>query len=417
MEQHDIFRKVALERLSSPDRLDVLMRVTTPGSWIALIALSVLIGAALVWSFLGNIPIVANGKGMLLNRGGVINIVTSGSGQISEIVVRVNEFVRRGQVVARIAQPVLTNELQNTRNELEELKTQHQKLVSFSDKDLLYQLESLGAQGSNLQYSIKELEKRIAFVKIQMTKKESLLEKGLVIPAKVEADRQQLNSLTEQLNALHVRLSDLKTQENALRNRTAISIKESEFKINALQRKISLMENRIAFDSRVVSMASGKVVEIKATPGTVVSVGTPVIGLELADKKIEAVLYVSEAEGKKIKPGMMLDIVPSSVRKEESGSILGLVTYVSEYPATYAGMVNAIGNEQLVQELSRNSAPYAVYADLIPDSYTPSGYKWSSGKGPNMQIDSGTMCSGQITMENKKPISLVIPYMKGILGL
>ena len=33
-----LFRKVALERLSSPERLDELMQLTTPGGWLALVA-------------------------------------------------------------------------------------------------------------------------------------------------------------------------------------------------------------------------------------------------------------------------------------------------------------------------------------------------------------------------------------------
>ena len=33
-----IFRKTALEKLSSPEQLDELMKITTPKGWVALIA-------------------------------------------------------------------------------------------------------------------------------------------------------------------------------------------------------------------------------------------------------------------------------------------------------------------------------------------------------------------------------------------
>ncbi|MEY4095680.1 MAG: hypothetical protein RLZZ53_2879, partial [Acidobacteriota bacterium] len=35
-----IFRKVALDRLASPEQLDLLMEVTSPRSWIALVAVA-----------------------------------------------------------------------------------------------------------------------------------------------------------------------------------------------------------------------------------------------------------------------------------------------------------------------------------------------------------------------------------------
>ncbi|MGA1194869.1 MAG: hypothetical protein ACO36I_00070 [Candidatus Latescibacterota bacterium] len=47
-QQKQIFRQAALDRLSSPDQLDQLMRVTTPKGWIALMALcSVLLAATI----------------------------------------------------------------------------------------------------------------------------------------------------------------------------------------------------------------------------------------------------------------------------------------------------------------------------------------------------------------------------------
>ena len=58
-----IFRKVALERLSSPEQLDQLMQVTSPRGWLALGAFGALLLTALGWSVLGSIPTDATGEG------------------------------------------------------------------------------------------------------------------------------------------------------------------------------------------------------------------------------------------------------------------------------------------------------------------------------------------------------------------
>ena len=54
--QSKIFRKAALERLSSPEQLDQLMQITNSKGWLALIALAIILGAALVWAIFGRIP-------------------------------------------------------------------------------------------------------------------------------------------------------------------------------------------------------------------------------------------------------------------------------------------------------------------------------------------------------------------------
>ncbi len=74
-----IFREVALERLSSPDELDRLLRVTDTKAWIALIAAFGLIAVALVWGYQGRLPSTVSGQGVIVRTGGVLNVVAAGS--------------------------------------------------------------------------------------------------------------------------------------------------------------------------------------------------------------------------------------------------------------------------------------------------------------------------------------------------
>ena len=73
-----IFRKIALERLSSPENLDQVMRVVPPKNLAALICLVVVLAAGLVWAFLGKIAVLAGGEGLLFSDdSGVINTVAA----------------------------------------------------------------------------------------------------------------------------------------------------------------------------------------------------------------------------------------------------------------------------------------------------------------------------------------------------
>lgn len=51
MSENKIFRKVSLDRLSSPEELDQRLAVTTPIGWLALVSISLLVTAALIWGF------------------------------------------------------------------------------------------------------------------------------------------------------------------------------------------------------------------------------------------------------------------------------------------------------------------------------------------------------------------------------
>jgi hypothetical protein len=60
-----LFRKKALEKLASPDRLDQLMSITTVRGWLALLALGGLIVAIAIWGFFARIQTTVSGDGIL----------------------------------------------------------------------------------------------------------------------------------------------------------------------------------------------------------------------------------------------------------------------------------------------------------------------------------------------------------------
>lgn len=52
-----IFRKKAIDKVSSPEELNDYVRVTNPGIWTVLLALAVLLAGLLVWGFLGSVDV------------------------------------------------------------------------------------------------------------------------------------------------------------------------------------------------------------------------------------------------------------------------------------------------------------------------------------------------------------------------
>jgi len=100
MEQ--IYRKEAVQRISSPEQLDVLMSVTNPVGWLALLITLVVVVTIVAWGFLGRLPVVTHAPGILVHPGRIKGVFSLVAGQVVELNVDVGQPVAEGRVVARI---------------------------------------------------------------------------------------------------------------------------------------------------------------------------------------------------------------------------------------------------------------------------------------------------------------------------
>lgn len=49
----ELYRKSSLERISSPDQLDTMLKISSPMSWLALAGATLIVVVTLVWAFIG----------------------------------------------------------------------------------------------------------------------------------------------------------------------------------------------------------------------------------------------------------------------------------------------------------------------------------------------------------------------------
>ncbi len=101
-----LFRKVALDRLSSPEQLDRLMQVTNSRGWIALLTLIGLLALGIGWSILGTVPTNIEVQGILAPPQTEplepVNVSAESAGTVSEVMVALDEFVGEGQPLAML---------------------------------------------------------------------------------------------------------------------------------------------------------------------------------------------------------------------------------------------------------------------------------------------------------------------------
>ena len=63
----DVYRKSAVERLSSPEQLDKALVITSPLSWLALVGVALIFAAVVFWSIVGDLPTMTKVNGVFIN--------------------------------------------------------------------------------------------------------------------------------------------------------------------------------------------------------------------------------------------------------------------------------------------------------------------------------------------------------------
>ena len=463
-----MFRQEALERLSSPERLDRTLKVVDPKAWLPLYTAASLVGVGLLWSIFGRIPLNVSGQGVLIQPRRVVSLQSPGEGQVIELKVEPGAKVKKGDVLGVIAQPALEQQLAQEKDELAKLSTLSADSSSLQNRQIKGQRASLIQQKANLEESLRRAEierdlrdKSSASLAQNRRNLESSLnnfqglvpelrEKSLsslaqnreslkqrIVQAKqliptlesriasyrkllddrlitgdvlLNTEREYLNSLSQlsqletqlkqldveetntqgtylqnlnQINDFQSKLKQLDVEEASIQRQYFQSLNqiddlsnkiqeidtqlaqtdrediETSFdrnsKVREVRNRIAQIEREIKEKSRVVSKYDGEVLQLSVVPGQIVSTGVGIgtIQAEKSGSKLMGVTYFSSSEGKKIEPGMNVQITPSIVKRERYGGILGKVTQVSAFPVTPEDMSTIIGNKNVAEDLIR----------------------------------------------------------------
>ncbi|MBM3275200.1 MAG: hypothetical protein FJZ00_08595 [Candidatus Sericytochromatia bacterium] len=88
------------------------------------------------------------------------------------------------------------------------------------------------------------------------------------------------------------------------------------------------------------------------------------------------------------------------------------MTRVSEFPVSPQAASNLVNNASIAQALTEGGRVIEVFVDLEPDNFAPSGYKWTSSRGPNKRIVGTTTGAVRVTVEARAPITFVLPFLR-----
>lgn len=414
------FRKSALEKLSTPEKLDQLIKVTGPKAWIGLCTIALALSIGIIWAALGRVKTKLDVVGVV-QGGEVHEVVSTAQGQLVELKVAIGDKVKRGDIIATIQQPELYQNIEDAKAVLSDRKYEMGKIVSFGNEGNEIQGEYINQTRKSISGEIEAERKKMAFLYNQLESENVLLNKGLITKSQVANTKQEIEVSKNTVERLKSQIAETSSQQHNLNFDRQQKITLQNQRIDEAQRNLQFLLEKYDTQKNIKSPYDGEVIEVLTDRGIVVTQGTPLFKVKNKGRenlaKLNGVLYIPSKDGKKIKKGMEALVAPSTIQPQEYGFIKAKVTYVSDFPITERGMLTSVKNDQLAKGLLAGGPLFEVHVDFEKDPDSYSGFRWTSAKGPEILIKEGTSCVGKVTIKEEAPATIVVPAFKKFFDL
>ncbi len=470
-----LFRKQALERLSSPDRLDELLVVLGRRDWLLLATAATLVGAALAWGVLGRIPLYAEGRAVLARPGAVAPLAAHAAGVLERLDLEVGARVEAGAVVGRVDQPLLEQRLAERRRALERTAAHHAArragqaaehaavraalelrrdraerrieearaaadaayrglaAAAAQDRARLAELEALArahllaarerqaavrrlrTEGSSSDQGVLDAERVVVAAGSVLGDVD--LRAFALSQAELAAEQAWVEALHRTLD-LEDALSAMDQEEARLAAREAELAADQTLELAAARAEVEAAELELHEAATLRAARSGTVLELAVVVGDHVAPGQRLASL-IADGSSEGPLvalgFFDVKGGKLVRPGARAELTPDMVERERFGGVVGHVREVATFPLSTAAAASLLGDREQAASLTAKGRQVHLTIELEPAPGTVSGYAWTLSGGPELALSEGTTADVRVRVEEVPPLALLLPALRALL--
>ena len=416
-------RADAVQNFASAEQLDQRLVVVRSRAWIFLLMATAALAIAIAWGFLGRVPRFVDGQGVIVPAGAQPVEVDSpyAFGGVVDVLVEEDMKVRAGDPMVRIRNPEIEDALRNAGEVLASLEAQDAALVreedallekqrAATDRQIATAEDSKRLTGQLVEYLERELADLDDLVQQQLIPRSQLVQARSVLFSSLQQIAQQ-ESMVAQANASFQQMQST-VQQGRLQRRQSILAAEGSLKA---------AETRLRQSTIVHAPIDGVVIALMADTGSSIRAGEAIARIRPrvdAEKvPIVATCFVPFGAGKQVRIGMPVRISLPFAPPSRYGYVTGEVTWVSEYVAEgYAAVY--LGSAELAQTLSRSlGAMIELVVQIDADPATPTGLKWTSREGYPEPVEFPLLCGVQIATREDRPIDLLLPWVKDLLGI
>ena len=392
-----------------------LFIVTSIRAWIALSFLILLISGIVVWVFTGNVVEVVNGNGMLIGRTSLYSVTSSSSARVVELKAKPGQQVRAGDLLAELDPTELDMKIIGART-LYDLQLGENERLTQSDLEELEQV---------FNKSAKEIQKHQADIEIgtrlieshgeQMDRQKELLDRGLVTLEAYLDTQTQVLELEEKIYAARAGIAESELATTVAEQSFETVLAGRLERLSRSEADLNVLRAQREQKNKIYSPVDGVIVAVDVDLQEFITSGQQVVRIETgaaSEKALHCLAYLPARMGKRIEEGMRCQLMPEVTYYNEYGYLLGTIHSISEFPATRDDLLIQFGDSSIVDNMIRQQPDgLLVEVELIADSSTPSGYRWSSETGFPDLLEQGTPTKVRVIYGKITPIELVSPLL------
>lgn len=370
-----IFRKASLDALSTPEQLNQPLQLLRPTQWLLLTSLGLFSLTILTWSIFGRIPVRISGKGVLIKPNSLTVVQSENSGQITELTANVGDCIEEDSLMARVDPVSQEIEVKAVKTQLAQMRSQD------NAQDVL-------------------AEQRLSQLQADIERVEHLAQMGAMSTDELSRRRRELSQLRYAMEA-----------ENSRR----------EQRIKEQQNRILSRREEIERTSLIRAPISGCIIDRGVHQGEVVQPGSTLFTLqrEGTGDDLESLVFFTAKDGKRLEKGQRVRVSPTTTKQQRHGGIEGEIVKVRLLPVRDDAIAKRLGVRSLLESVrgTQSEPLIEVSTTLQRDPNTHSGYDWGGGAGPKITLSAGTTTTVRVLVEERQPISYVIPILRDLTGI
>ena len=213
-------------------------------------------------------------------------------------------------------------------------------------------------QIANLQSQIEELKvKAIEIEQKDLDNQQKIddlinqIDKLEVEKAKIEQD---FFDNQDKIIDLQAKILESDTQQKKIELDLTQNLDKQKIELQDARSQLAQFKQQLKEQSEIKAEYAGVILGVNFNTGAIVQSGENIATIDTESDtnsvtELVGVSYFSIGDGKKINPGMEIQMTPSSVKREDFGGIIGKVVSVSPFPVTTLEASRIIGDQDIVR--------------------------------------------------------------------
>jgi len=408
---------------------------SVPRFYRALPTLTVL-GLTLIWASRPAIPVKVHGMAVLTPPAERLGFYARGSGQVQRVEVKVGDTVRAGQrllVLDRVDQSGPGGgDLQAASPQVRTARLaaidQQLAVLGQQDRALDQKQRALESRRSQIETTNRPVAKQVQA--LDALRRDEVIAR--YSPLWVSAQDLMLRNKAE-LASVNAGEADLRSERLGLRAQAA------ELQAN----RAALLGD--ALRQEVFSPAGGQVLDLSVQAGQPVTPGQRLGSLarERPQQGQLAVVLFTAADAVRLQPGHEVGLSPQLLSRDSFGGVEqrygvvpGKLLSLSPESVTLDDVAVQVGGKEAATHLmatarqrsfgeggdltsqlpDRTGTPLVLGVVELETAPTPSGLRWSLGKGPGRALPLGTPAEAEAEVERRSLLSYISPFWRWLAG-